>query len=146
MAMTERELLRGNDGPGTMRSFQIFSSRMYRPPCSRSTTYMMPFFVYVYVVDAVGIGSGGYLGHEVGYLLRLEGVGGVEHPDSAVKESSVNQGVRPQGQWSGPVLVDVVGAIASGTVEEIIGVLHGEGADDHRVALQPVVHDPTSLG
>ena len=58
---------------------------MYNPPLIRSTTYMIPFFVYMNVVDTIGLGSRRNLRHEVSNFLGLEGIGCVEHPDACVK-------------------------------------------------------------
>ena len=76
-------------------------------------------FVDVDVVDAVGVGAFGDLRHKVGDLLRLKGVGGVEDADAAVEEGGEDEGVGLQGQLAGTVLVDVVGAVAAGAVEEV---------------------------
>ena len=46
----------------------------------------------------------------------------------------------------GLVFVDVVGAEAAGTLEEVFGVAHGEGADDDRMGLVANVHHPNQLG
>ena len=99
------------------------------------------------VVDTIRVRAFRYLRYKVGNFFGLEGVLGVEHPDSRVEECTKYQVfVDAHGRLAGLVLINVMGAVTAWPVEEVFGVGHGQSAGDDWVGLHPVIHQPDQFG